>query len=131
MKIFNIEILSKLINESKNLEESFEVLEELLIDESLKVIDWDSIYITKWLVDRINSIKITTNYEDNHMTPHFHTKKAEFNASYRIKDCSKLAWKLKNEDEKKILIWYRNWWKEKLIEEYNKICMKLWKETKI
>ncbi len=125
MKITDLECLNK---NSRALEESFWILKSFLSDESTEAfIDWeenffwkpwDFIVVKEHLVDKIDNIKIEVR-SDEHAPPHFHIMINEYEWSYKIEDCNKLEWNISKKFEKKVKLWFKLWWKHKLIEYWN------------
>lgn len=122
-----LEDLVKSNNLAKNTDESFEILKSFLADESIEAfleeenafgISRDFIKSNKHFVDKLDSIKIEVR-SNEHVPAHFHVHLAECEWSYEILNCSKMNWNIPRKYEKKIILWYKNWWKEKLIEKWN------------
>jgi hypothetical protein len=89
----------------------------------------DRIKCNKHWVDSIDKTKIEVR-SNEHPPAHFHVKIAEFESSYDISDCKYMKGNLPRNYEKKVILWHKNWWKEKLIEKRNQTrpehC-KVWK----
>lgn len=122
-----IEDLFDFNSSAENLEDSLQILKDFLADESLEAflkaekafwIERDFIKSNKHFVDNIDSIKIEVR-SNEHAPAHFHVHLAECEWSYEILNCNKMNWNIPRKYEKKIILWYKNWWKEKLIERWN------------
>ncbi|MDO9545659.1 MAG: DUF4160 domain-containing protein [Pelolinea sp.] len=72
----------------------------------------------KALVDNVRGMRIEI-YPNEHQPPHFHIKSSDFQASFRIDDCSLIAGNINGGNYRKILYWYEHA-KPKLIEIWNK-----------
>lgn len=127
MRIVMVSELKEWNLNSSNLEESLGILKDFLIDEWTQAVlaednifwyETDSISLQKHLVGKVDWVKIEVR-SNEHVPPHFHVILAEYEWSYEIKDCNKMNWDIPKKYEKKIILWYRNWWKEKLIEKWN------------
>ncbi len=126
-KIIMIEDLFDFNNSAKNLEDSLQILKDFLADESLEAflkeekafgIERDFIKSNNHFIDNIDSIKIEVR-SNEHIPAHFHVHLSECEWSYEILNCNKMNWNIPRKYEKKIILWYKNWWKEKLIERWN------------
>lgn len=117
---------------------SFEVLKEFLLDESTEAflqeeqafgINEDFIKTNKHFVDNIDKTKIEIR-SNEHPPAHFHVRIAEYESSYAIQNCWYMIGNLPRNYEKKVILWYKNGWKEKLIQKRNQTrpehC-KVWK----
>jgi Domain of unknown function (DUF4160) len=125
--MFRIAMISDL-DKLNSMDDAFEVLKNFIADESTEAFldwednffwkPWDFIIMKKHLVDKIQGIKIEIR-SDEHVPPHFHVIINEYEGSYAIKSCEKLEWNISKQHEKKIKLWFKYWWKEKLIEKWN------------
>ena len=127
MRIVMIKELQNLNSTSKTLDESIDILKDFIMDEWTQAIladdniFWikdDCISLQKHLVDKIDKAKIEV-YSDEHPPAHFHFIVWENKWSYSIKECTKINGDISSKHEKKLILWYRNWWKVKLIEKWN------------
>ena len=108
------------LEELKSIQEFAQYLESLLND-SCSVIEMEGELILleiKALVDNVRGMKIEI-YPKEHPPPHFHVKSSNFQASFRIDDCSIIAGDITAGDYNKILYWHKHA-KSKLIEIWNK-----------
>lgn len=127
-KILMLSNLASLNQKAKNIEESFNILSDFLSDENTEAFldweenffwrPWDFIIDKKHYVDRINNIKIEVR-SNEHAPPHFHINFWDYEWSYEIENCNKLNWSVPKTYEKKIKMWFKYWWKDKLIEKWN------------
>ena len=125
MMINEIQFLNE---KSKDITQSFDILKEFIIDQSSEAFldgednffwkQGDFIIIKKHLVEKLDKSKIEI-YSNEHPPAHFHFNIWNYKSSYTIEGCKKINWEIPKQYEKKMKLWYKYWWKDKLIEKWN------------